>query len=443
MNELSSLRLLDKGDKEAIVLSDGGETNKHISLVISDKENALSESLASLSIRPPARRLKKKLLVLDLNGLLVDIVSSSPKNFKPDIRIRGRAIFTRPFCLDFLNFCFERFEVGIWSSRIKKNMDDVINYVMGDMKHKLMFCWELRRIWEKHDPELPWEKRFYNESDTLLLDDSPYKALLNPAHTAIFPYSYHCQDSKDNALGQNGSHSIEPKSTSQKTTEKKHKAIKEKQRVSTESSRTSFSSSSCSSSLSSLECNRASHLEPCSFNQTIGPETRVRDLPSPIYQPNASFQSSQQSLDLRDVVKDSIYREARGLSVKTVSKGESRGQTLKYFDSPRPLQQPKSVNPKVSGLKGSFQVLHKLQEEPRKSSEEKLVSSTSRLKDARRFSYDGRESRDTYKSAIKLRELPRLSLDSRTGSMRGSTTEMKSSDPIGDLERGNRNFSNF
>ncbi|XP_021691565.1 uncharacterized protein LOC110672940 isoform X2 [Hevea brasiliensis] len=203
MNELSSLRLLDKGDKEAIVLSDGGETNKHISLVSSDKENALSESLASLSIRPPARRLKKKLLVLDLNGLLVDIVSSSPKNFKPDIRIRGRAIFTRPFCLDFLNFCFERFEVGIWSSRIKKNMDDVINYVMGDMKHKLMFCWdlsrctmtqfntlenkhkplvfkELRRIWEKHDPELPWEKRFYNESDTLLLDDSPYKALLNP-----------------------------------------------------------------------------------------------------------------------------------------------------------------------------------------------------------------------------------------------------------------------
>ncbi|KAJ9147515.1 hypothetical protein P3X46_029668 [Hevea brasiliensis] len=251
------------------------------------------------------------------------------------------------------------------------------------------------------------------------------------------------QNHKRLPAGQNGNHSIEPKSTSQKTTEKKHKAIKEKQRVSTESSRTSFSSSSCSSSLSSLECNRASHLEPCSFNQTIGPETRVRDLPSPIYQPNASFQSSQQSLDLRDVVKDSIYREARGLSVKTVSKGESGGQTLKYFDSPRPLQQPKSVNPKVSGLKGSFQVLHKLQEEPRKSSEEKLVSSTSRLKDARRFSYDGRESRDAYKSAIKLRELPRLSLDSRTGSMRGSTTEMKSSDPIGDLERGNRNFSNF
>lgn len=226
--------------------------------------------------------------------------------------------------------------------------------------------------------------------------------------------------------------------------EKNHKkSIKEKQRVSTESSRTSFSSSSCSSSLSSLECNRASQLEPCSFNQTIGPETHARDLPSPLYQPNASFRSRQQSPDLRDVVKDSIYREARGLSVKTVSKGESGSQTLKYFDSPRPLQQPKSVNTKVSGLKESSLVLHKLQEKPRKSSEEKVVSSTSGLKDARRFSCDGRESREAYKSTIKLKELPRLSLDSRAGSVSGSTTEMKSSDPIGDLKRGDRNLSNI
>ncbi|XP_058009402.1 uncharacterized protein LOC110657698 [Hevea brasiliensis] len=227
LNNFSTLCLLDKGDDEAILLSNVGETNKHISLVISDKENVLSESLASLSIRPPACHLKKKLLVLDLNGLLVDIVSSPPKGFKADIRIRRQAIFARPFCLDFLNFCFERFEVGIWSSRMKKNMDNIVDYLMGDMKRKLMFCWdvshctmtryntlenkhkplvfkELRRIWEKHDPELPWEKGFYDESNTLLIDDSPYKALLNPVHTAIFPYSYQCQDRKDNALGDGG-----------------------------------------------------------------------------------------------------------------------------------------------------------------------------------------------------------------------------------------------
>ncbi|KDP27261.1 hypothetical protein JCGZ_19960 [Jatropha curcas] len=203
----SSGDLNRRGD-EAVLLSDVDET-KHASLAINDKENALSESLASLSIRAPARNLKKKLLILDLNGVLIDMK------------------FRRPFCLGFLKFCFERFEVGIWSSRTKKNIDKVIDYLMGDLKHKLLFCWDashctvtrfktlenkhkplvfkdLRRIWEKHDPELPWEKGFYNESNTLLVDDSPYKALLNPVNTAIFPYSYQGQDLKDNALGDGG-----------------------------------------------------------------------------------------------------------------------------------------------------------------------------------------------------------------------------------------------
>lgn len=39
---------------------------------------------------------------------------------------------------------------------------------------------ELRRLWEKRDPNLPWKKGDYDESNTLLVDDSPYKALLNP-----------------------------------------------------------------------------------------------------------------------------------------------------------------------------------------------------------------------------------------------------------------------
>ncbi|XP_015579929.1 uncharacterized protein LOC8289053 [Ricinus communis] len=226
LNNLSTLNLLGKREDETILLSDDGET-KHALLAISDKDNGLSESLAALPISAPNSFLKNKLLVLDLNGLLVDIVSCPPKGYKADVKIRRKAIFMRPFCLDFLKFCFERFEVGVWSSRIKKNFDDVIDYVMGDMKHKLLFCWdlshctltqfntlenkhkplvfkELRRIWEKDDPELPWEKGYYNESNTLLLDDSPYKALLNPANTAVFPHSYHCQNRQDNGLGHGG-----------------------------------------------------------------------------------------------------------------------------------------------------------------------------------------------------------------------------------------------
>lgn len=46
--------------------------------------------------------------------------------------------------------------------------------------HKPLVMKELKKIWEKDDPNFPWEKGYYNESNTLLLDDSPYKALLNP-----------------------------------------------------------------------------------------------------------------------------------------------------------------------------------------------------------------------------------------------------------------------
>ncbi|BFG26520.1 hypothetical protein CerSpe_127940 [Prunus speciosa] len=178
-------------------------------------------------VRTPVCDVEKKLLILDINGLLADIVSPPPKGLASDKRIAGRAIFKRPFYLDFLKFCFEHFEVGVWSSRSKRIVERVLDYLMGDMKHKLLFCWdlshctatgfrtlenrhktlvfkELRRIWEKHDPSLPWEKGVYNESNTLLLDDSPYKALLNPAHTAVFPHPYTFQRGSDTSLGPGG-----------------------------------------------------------------------------------------------------------------------------------------------------------------------------------------------------------------------------------------------
>ncbi|CAA7051835.1 unnamed protein product [Microthlaspi erraticum] len=170
--------------------------------------------------------LKKKLLVLDLNGLLAAIVSPVA-DCKADINIGRRAIFKRPFCEDFLNFCFDKFEVGIWSSRKKNNVDRITEFLLGDMKKKLLFCWDmaycstttvgslenrhkfvvfkdLNQLWQKHDPTLPWQKGDYNETNTVLLDDSPYKALLNPPYTAIFPQSYNHLDKTDASLGSGG-----------------------------------------------------------------------------------------------------------------------------------------------------------------------------------------------------------------------------------------------
>ncbi|KAK4426253.1 hypothetical protein Salat_1393800 [Sesamum alatum] len=170
---------------------------------------------------------RRKLIVLDLNGILADVVRPPPRNCTSDIKIFGAAVFRRPFCDDFLRFCFQNFDVGIWSSRSKTIIRRIVDYLLGDLKDKLLFCWdmtyctrtrfktlenchkpmvfkELTKIWGSDNPNLPWKKGDYNESNTLLLDDSPYKALLNPSHTGIFPSSYSYVNKNDNSLGPGG-----------------------------------------------------------------------------------------------------------------------------------------------------------------------------------------------------------------------------------------------
>ncbi|XP_028075746.1 uncharacterized protein LOC114277983 [Camellia sinensis] len=196
-----------------------------VSLAVIGKEGPRQRLQSSL--RVPPDNLKKKLLVLDVNGLLADIFPYVSGRRKPDTVISQKAVFKRPFCDDFLQFCFERFCVGVWSSRTKKNVESVIGFLMGNFKHNLLFCWnqshctrtgfytvenkekplvlkEIKKLWEKRDRNLPWKRGEYNESNTLLLDDSPYKALCNPPHTAIFPHSYQYKNVKDNSLGPGG-----------------------------------------------------------------------------------------------------------------------------------------------------------------------------------------------------------------------------------------------
>ncbi|KHG00722.1 FCP1 domain-containing protein [Gossypium arboreum] len=171
-------------------------------------------------------RPRKKLLVLDLNGILVDVVQQP--NRKPNTRVDGKGVFIRPFCVEFLEFCFKTFNVGIWSSRVNRNMTKMIGFLLRKQwKRKLFFCWdrklctitkfktleneekplvlkELRKLWDRCLPELPWRKGDYDESNTLLLDDSPYKALRNPANTGIFPYPYQYTDADDRSLAPGG-----------------------------------------------------------------------------------------------------------------------------------------------------------------------------------------------------------------------------------------------
>lgn len=164
----------------------------------------------------------------------------------------------------------------------------------------------------------------------------------------------------------------ELKKTSEQPKEKTAKVVtKEKKRVSVDLPRNSFSSSSSSTAMSSsLDCSKRVQTELSSSSPFS--HRKKTDL-------------FIQSPDIRDVVKDSMTREPRVVSIKTGAKDE---RAMKHVDSPRPFPQQKPV-------------------------------------ETSRFSCDGRESsRYQLKSNMKVKELPRLSLDSRQGYISNAANDL-------------------
>ncbi|CAH1428274.1 unnamed protein product [Lactuca virosa] len=180
-----------------------------------------------------------------------------------------------------------------------------------------------------------------------------------------------------------------------------NKTVQDKHRASTESSRDSFSSMSRSSSFSSIDCNinrtTTTHQEP---DQIVFPETPSRDTPRP------QSCGSRQSVDLRDVVKDSMYRS------QTPEHNYREFQEPNwYYNEPRELSRSKSYQFRDGS---SYPV----------------------PKDCPRFSYDGREtnrllfqSKTMNSNSKQVEDLPRLSLDSRESSTRSLNTVSRNPTP--------------
>ncbi|KAM5559612.1 hypothetical protein ABKV19_020996 [Rosa sericea] len=178
-------------------------------------------SLEKLNLQP-----RKKLLVLSLNGLLLYRVyrknkAKFPTTRDPDARFASQLVFEGPFAAEFVEFCLERFEVAVWSCAQERKVKGVLDCVMGWRKRKKLIaifdqdhCTDSEPI-SMEDKEMPlflkklkdlWKylDGKYSESDTLLIDDQPYKALLNPPYTGIFLESYNPNNASDNALDPKG-----------------------------------------------------------------------------------------------------------------------------------------------------------------------------------------------------------------------------------------------
>jgi hypothetical protein len=56
---------------------------------------------------------------------------------------------------------------------------------LPENRRKPFFLKELSKLWNKVKPDLPWEEGQYGPSNTLMIDDSPYKALCNPVSSNL------------------------------------------------------------------------------------------------------------------------------------------------------------------------------------------------------------------------------------------------------------------
>ncbi|KAJ4762935.1 LONGIFOLIA protein [Rhynchospora pubera] len=185
---------------------------------------------------------------------------------------------------------------------------------------------------------------------------------------------------------------VEQKKSSQQAILEKtlSKSLTENSSLSMESSRPSCSSSSCSSFSSANEV---------FFTEKLSKDT-LRPKTAPCYS------------DFRNIVKESINREPNaGMTVKTTPKEEMPKNVLKHKDSPRPLLLSKSSDGTyVISIDRSINYEYELKCNSYYTS---------------RFSCDGRElqnrvnmgPKDSTKPSTGLRDLPRLSLDSRKESL--------------------------
>ncbi|KAJ8537698.1 hypothetical protein K7X08_014238 [Anisodus acutangulus] len=160
----------------------------------------LDLTLEKLNLGP-----KKKLLVLNLSGLLVHRVHRRDRfnvqSYKPDL-----------ICGNFSGL---------------RNMDAILDNIMVGLRRKLLFVWDqqkcvdsgfkclekkekpiflkpMKKIWENKYDLLPFRGGKFSESNTLMIDDEPHIALINPPNTAVFPPIFKVGNGKDTFLGPKG-----------------------------------------------------------------------------------------------------------------------------------------------------------------------------------------------------------------------------------------------
>jgi hypothetical protein len=99
-------------------------------------------------------REKKNLLVLDINGLLLQRVRGpvpAGVNRRPDASFRGQKLFERRNMKPFLEWCLQHFHVAVWSTANRENVQSLAEFVLGaNYLERVAFVWTQTQVTRTH-----------------------------------------------------------------------------------------------------------------------------------------------------------------------------------------------------------------------------------------------------------------------------------------------------
>lgn len=129
------------------------------------------------------QNLERKLLILDLDETLI-YATEEKLNRECDFSVGQYFVYKRPFLQDFLEFCFENFDVAVWTSATQNYAVEIANRIFPD-SNELKFFYSRLRCTIRFDEELQenyFEKmmskirrRGYDLTKIIVIDDSPEK----------------------------------------------------------------------------------------------------------------------------------------------------------------------------------------------------------------------------------------------------------------------------
>lgn len=127
--------------------------------------------------------MKSKLLILDIDETLI-YASPSPLERQHDFVVGNYFVYTRPYLRDFLRFCFQNFNVGIWTSSTELYAEKILQEIIEVPELlKFVFCrsrcvrkFDFKNYEDQYIKDLRKVKKLgYKLEEIIVVDDTPSK----------------------------------------------------------------------------------------------------------------------------------------------------------------------------------------------------------------------------------------------------------------------------